>query len=70
MRSNNYIPQGGQNPAVILAGFQRFKKDYYAQNGANANPEAAFMQYVQEHFVDQNMMNQATALGKQLGIIK
>ena len=70
MRQSNYIPQGGQNPATLLSQFQQFKKDYYAQNGANANPKEALMQYVQQNGVDPNMMNQATNLGKQLGFIK
>ena len=70
MRPSNYIPQGGQNPAMLLSQFQQFKKDYYAQNGANANPKDALMQYVQQNGVDPNMMNQATNLGKQLGFIK
>ena len=70
MRPSNYIPQGGQNPAMLLSQFQQFKKDYYAQNGANADPKEALMQYVRQNGVDQNMMNQATILGKQLGFIK
>lgn len=69
-RNNGFIPQGGQNPAMLLSQFQQFKKDYYAQNGANADPKAALQQYVQQNGIDQNMMNQATNLGKQLGIIK
>ena len=68
MRSNNYIPQGGNNPAQLLMQFKQFKKDYYEQNGANADPKAAVMQYVQQNGVDQNTMHQAMNLANQLGI--
>lgn len=68
MRPNNYIPQGGQNPAQLLMQFQQFKKDYYDQNGANANPKAAVQQYMAQNMVDQNTLNQAMSLANQLGI--
>lgn len=67
---NNYIPQGGMNPAQYLMGFQKFKKDFYAQNGQNANPEAAFMQYAQSSNADQNTIGQAMELAKMLGFFR
>lgn len=68
MMQNNFIPQGGQNPAQLLMQFQQFKKDFYAQNGQNADPRAAFEQYAQSNNVDQNAIGQAMQLAKQLGI--
>lgn len=64
---NNFIPQGGQNPAMLMMQFQKFKKDFYEQNGANANPKEAAMQYMQQNGVDQNTMNQAMQLANQFG---
>lgn len=67
MRNTNFIPQGGQNPAQLLMQFQQFKKDFYEQNGQNADPKAAFMQYAQSNGIDQNTINQASALARQFG---
>jgi len=67
MMQNNFIPQGGQNPAQLLMQFQQFKKDFYAQNGPNADPKAAFQQYTQNNNVDQNTIGQAMQLANMLG---
>ena len=40
----NYIPQGGVNPAMMMQQFQQFKKDFYEKNGPNANPQQAVME--------------------------
>jgi hypothetical protein len=48
--------------------FQQFKKDFYAQNGPNADPKAAFQQYTQTNNVDQNTISQAMQLANMLGI--
>lgn len=68
MRQNDYIPNRGTNPAQLMMQFQQFKRDYYQQNGANADPKAAVAQYVQQNAVDQNTLNQAISLANQLGI--
>ena len=65
---NNFIPQGGQNPAQLLLQFQQFKKDFYAQNGANADPKAAFDQYAQSNNIDRTAIGQAMQLANKLGI--
>ena len=65
---NNFIPHGGQNPAQLLLQFQQFKKDFYAQNGANADPKAAFDQYAQSNNIDQTTIGQAMQLANKLGI--
>ena len=68
MRQNNYIPQqGGINPAQIMMRFQQFKKDYYEQNGPNADPKAAFMQYVQDNNIDNATVQRAQQLASMLG---
>lgn len=67
MMNGNFIPQGGQNPAMIMMQFQQFKKDFYAQNGRDADPKAALMQYAQSHGIDQNTINQASLLARQFG---
>lgn len=41
---NNFIPQKGINPAMMMQQFNQFKRDYYAQNGTNANPKQAVME--------------------------
>lgn len=64
---NNFIPQGGQNPAQIMMQFNQFRKDFYAQNGPNADPKAAFTQYAQANNVDQNQINQAMQLARSFG---
>ena len=67
MRQNNYIPQQQMNPLSILTGFQKFKREFYEQNGKNADPEAAFMQHIQDNNIDQNTISQAVNIGKQFG---
>lgn len=68
MIQNNYIPKGNQNRMALLMQFQKFKHDFYNQNGSNADPKAAVMQYMQQNAIDQDTLNQVTSLANQLGI--
>lgn len=66
MRQNNFIPQGGVNPIQMMQQFQKFKQDFYAQNGPNADPKTAFMQQASQMGMSQMDQQQVINGGSQL----
>lgn len=59
----NFIPQKGVNPAMMMQQFQQFKKDYYAQNGPNADPKQAVMETLSQNGMNsQNFIQQGSNL--------
>jgi len=62
----NNIPQRGVNPMQMMQQFQKFKQDFYAQNGPNADAKAAFMQQAAQYGMSpadqQEMINAGTQL--------
>lgn len=63
MRQNNFIPQGGVNPMQMMQQFQQFKKDFYAQNGPNADAKSAVMNILNQNGMDsQAFISQGTNL--------
>lgn len=66
MRQNNFIPQGGVNPIQMMQQFQKFKQDFYAQNGPNADPKTAFMQQASQMGMSQMDQQQVINSGSQL----
>lgn len=66
MRQNNFIPQGGVNPIQMMQQFQKFKQDFYAQNGPNADPKTAFMQQASQMGMSQMEQQQVINGGSQL----
>ena len=67
--NSRFIPQRGFNPIVMMQQFKNFKHDYYAQNGANADPKQAVMDILSENGIDSNeFINQGTQIANQFGI--
>ena len=53
----------------MMQQFKNFKQDYYAQNGANADPKQAVMDILSENGIDSNeFISQGTQIAKQFGI--
>ena len=50
---NNYIPQGGTNPMQMMMQFQKFKQDFIAQNGPNADAKSAVMNILNSQGINQ-----------------
>ena len=66
---SKFIPQGGFNPVMMMQQFRNFKRDYYTQNGANANPKQAVMDILSENGIDSNeFISQGTQIANQFGI--
>ena len=66
MMQNNFIPQKGVNPIQMMQQFQKFKQDFYAQNGPNADPKSAFMQQATSMGMSQMDQQQVINNGSQL----
>ena len=67
--NSRFIPQRGFNPIVMMQQFKNFKHDYYAQNGANADPKQAVMDILSENGIDSNeFISQGTQIANQFGI--
>lgn len=66
MMPNNFIPQKGVNPIQMMQQFQKFKQDFYAQNGPNADPRSAFMQQASQMGMSQMDQQQVINNGSQL----
>ena len=65
---SNFIPNQGVNPMQMMQQFQKFRQDYYAQNGANADPKGAVMQILTQNGMDANaFIQQGTQLYNQMG---
>ena len=66
---SKFIPQGGFNPVMMMQQFRNFKRDYYAQNGANADPKQAVMDILTENGINPNeFISQGTQIASQFGI--
>ena len=61
----NMIPRG-VNPMQFMQQFNRFKQEFYAQNGPNADPKAAFMQQAANMGMSQADQQQVIDAGSQL----
>lgn len=61
----NMIPRG-VNPMQFMQQFNRFKQEFYAQNGPNADPKAAFMQQAASMGMNQADQQQVIDAGSQL----
>ena len=54
------------NPFQFMQQFQKFRQDFYAQNGPNADPRAAFMQQASQMGMSQADQQQVINTGSQL----
>ena len=50
---NNYIPKGAPNPAQMMMQFQKFRQDFIAQNGPNADAKSAVMNILNSQGINQ-----------------
>ena len=67
--ASRFIPNQGTNPMQMMQQYQKFKQDYIAQNGANADPKAAVMQILSQNGMDANtFINQGTQMYNQMGM--
>ena len=63
---NNFMGNQGVNPMVMMQQFQKFKQDFYAQNGPNADAKAAFMQQATQMGMSPQQQQQVIDNGSQL----